>query len=191
MVTQELAAEARALCGDRTGAEREYIAQWSKLSGMTGGISTAAVRATYSLALFYGDDGRWEDADRYVAHGENGEIRDDFSLSIRLSAEARAAAHRGCHDVALRLAAQAVEHVDRGDLLNRRALIRRILAEILDAAGHQPDAEAARSDAVALYLKRGNLTAAARASGHPGLSGYDVLSAQAASTAFRTSSTDP
>jgi hypothetical protein len=77
-------------------------------------------------------------------------------------AEARLKAHSGEHDEALELARSVVEHEDRGDELNTRALMWLGLAEVQRASGRPQEAEEATAAALALYEQKGNIAAADR-----------------------------
>ena len=77
-------------------------------------------------------------------------------------AEARLKAHRGEHDEALELARSVVEHEDRGDELNGRALMWLGLAEVQRASGRPQEAVEATAAALALYEQKGNIAAADR-----------------------------
>ena len=66
------AAYARALAGDRSGAEQELMARWLSFrdSGYQG-VDRRAIDTSHDLARFYCDEGRWDDADRFFAYGRD------------------------------------------------------------------------------------------------------------------------
>jgi tetratricopeptide (TPR) repeat protein len=155
-----VSADAKVLLGDRVGAERDLRQKWEGRSerGTEGAqpLPIAAITAG-QLANFYCDEGRWDDAEAWLAaypgdpRGTSGDM-----------AEARLKAHRGAHDEALELARSIVEHQDRGDDLNARALMRLGLAEVQRAAGRHEDAALSVARAIELYELKGNLAAAAQ-----------------------------
>jgi DNA-binding SARP family transcriptional activator len=167
-----VSADTKELLGDRAGAERDLRRKWQEKSerGTDGAkpLVIAVVTAGW-LANFYCDEGRWDDAEaclaaypgypwgfagghgRGAAEGPRGDM-----------AEARLKAHRGEHDKALELARSIVEHDDRGDELNTRALMWLGLAEVQHKAGRTDEARASVANALALYRQKGNVAAAAR-----------------------------
>jgi tetratricopeptide (TPR) repeat protein len=85
-----------------------------------------------------------------------------YSL-FRFAARGRLAAQRGQTTEAAELAQRAVEVADRSAWLNSRARVWLALAEVLRAGGRASEAGAALATALALYERKGNVTAAAHA----------------------------
>ena len=76
------------------------------------------MQCAYQLALLYCDEGRWEDAERWLDYGREVPVPDYFRREavLGLAARARLAAHRGEPAEAAALARGAVENAERGDL---------------------------------------------------------------------------
>jgi tetratricopeptide (TPR) repeat protein len=153
-----LSADTKVLLGDRAGAERDLRQKWQERSERaTDGAQPlrVAVDTAGQLALFYCDDGRWDDAEACLAaypgypRGPWGDM-----------AEARLKAHRGEYDQALALARSIVE--GDGEDLNTRALMLLGLAEVQQSAGRGEDAARSVARAIELYELKGNVAAAAR-----------------------------
>jgi tetratricopeptide (TPR) repeat protein len=163
-VFRDAAAEARELCGDFAGAERELTARWLKVRQNFRRIDMESLKAACELALLYCDDGRWDDADRCLAYGRDLPERIQFGVArtFGLAARARVAAHRGELASALRLARRGVDVADLSDRLNVRARVWLALAEVRRARGETDEAEAAVAHALTLYEQKGNVAAAAR-----------------------------
>jgi class 3 adenylate cyclase/tetratricopeptide (TPR) repeat protein len=161
-VSQLHSARARALAGDRAGAEQELVARWLYFrKTLNGAPDTRAMQAAYDLANHYCDDGRWDDAEECLA------FQRDVALPIhmvawRLVGEARVAAHRGEHAEAVARILRAVEMKDGTDALNERAGVLLALAEVQRAAGQDAEADRSVANALQLYAQKGNLAAAAR-----------------------------
>jgi class 3 adenylate cyclase/tetratricopeptide (TPR) repeat protein len=154
-------ANARELAGDRVGAEKgmaEALSYFQELD-----VAPTAKQVSVALALFYCDDGRWEEAASLVVHRrELALLENPLRAAVRLAAEARVAAHSGELDEAVAIAERAVAVVDTAVYPNDRARIRLALAEVYRAAGRQADADAATAAALELYELKGNVAAAAR-----------------------------
>src|SRR5262249_27982259 len=123
-------AYAKELAGDRAGAEHELTSRWSTLRDTGyGGIDPRTVEAAYRLARFYCDEGRWDDAERYVAYGRNVSMLAHSGVAVARNAlEARLAAHRGRLAEALTLAQRAVEAAKPWEKTNAKARIWTALA---------------------------------------------------------------
>ncbi len=166
-VYRSSAAEARELIGDRDGAEQELMAKWLWLDRLgSGSYRARAMQAAYELAHLYGDDGRWDDAERCLAYGLDfpEPIRYRRETVLGLAGRARLAAYQGALADAKRLARHGVELADQSDMLNVRARAWLAFAEVERACGRGAGAESALAAALALYARKGNVTAAARAS---------------------------
>jgi tetratricopeptide (TPR) repeat protein len=151
-------ADTKELLGDRAGAERALRQKLQEKAELHRESPHGIVAVTAGwLANFYCDEGRWDDAEACLA-AYPGHPRGPWGDM----AEARLKAHRGEHDEALELARSVVEHEDRGDELNTRALMWLGLAEVQRACGRARDAEEATAAALALYEQKGNIAAADR-----------------------------
>jgi tetratricopeptide (TPR) repeat protein len=150
------AAETREYAGDRAGAIRELT--WRPLK-----VSALAMVASYWRALLYCDEGRWDKAERRLAHGAQVPVPTRFrpEAPLRLAAEARIAAHHGRSAEALTLAHRAVELADLSDMLNLRGRVWAASAEVGESAGEGAAADAALARALQLYEQKGNVAAAA------------------------------
>jgi DNA-binding SARP family transcriptional activator len=156
--------EAKELCGDHAGAVHELVSQWQwfRESGHRG-IDERAMRASYHLASFYCEDGRWDEAADCLAYGRTIPVTHSTSTAVyRLTGLARVAAHRGRLADALTFAKRALEFAEPTDLLNHRARVWLALAEVERARGASVEADGAVSAAVRLYEKKGNVAAIAR-----------------------------
>jgi hypothetical protein len=163
IVYRGIAAQTKELIGDRDGAERELTAQWLTFRGVAGAPTNArAMWSAYKLALFYADDGRWDDVATCLSYGRDVPEPPGFreETVLRCAAEARLKASRGEIHEALTLAHHAVELADQSDWLNLRARVWRALAEVRLRAGQQAEADAAVATALALYETKGNIAAA-------------------------------
>src|SRR5262249_50730586 len=121
-----------------------------------------AKMASVALAFFYCDDGRWEEAESLLEYRrELPLLENPLRAALRLSAEARVAAHLGELGEAVALAERALAVVDTAVYPNMRASVRLALAEVYRAAGRAADADAATAGALELYELKGNVAAAA------------------------------
>jgi DNA-binding SARP family transcriptional activator len=157
-------AYAKELAGDRAGAEHELTTRWSTLrdSGCPG-VDRRAIEAAYQLARFYCDEGRWDDADRFAAHGREVPMAAHTGVAVtRQALEARLAAHRGRLAEAVTLAQRAVDGTKSWEPTNAKARIWLALAEVRGACGDTAEADAAVATALELYERKGNIAAAAR-----------------------------
>jgi hypothetical protein len=152
------------LLGDRAGAQLELAARsnWFRKQG-SHNPDARAMGSAYRLALMYCDDGRWDDAEHWLAYGSDVPVPAYFLIetAIGMAARARVAAHHGAPTDAVTLGRRAVELMDVSDHLNHRALIWLALAEVERANGDAAKADAAIATARALYTQKGNVAAAA------------------------------
>ena len=150
--------------GDRAGAQRELAARsnWFRDHG-SHKPDARAMSSAYRLALMCCDDGRWDDAEHWLAYGSDVPVPAHYLIeaAIGLAARARVAAHRGAPADAVTLARRAVTLVEGTDLLNLNALIWLALSEVERANGDAAKAEAATATARSLYEQKGNVAAAA------------------------------
>jgi DNA-binding SARP family transcriptional activator len=172
-VFRDAAAEAKELLGDRTGAQQELTAKWLRFREFRGrNPDPRAMQPAYLLALMCCEDGRWDDAERFVAYGRTAPEPLYYTRErvLGLAANARLAAHRGELDEALALADRAVRVADAADVLDLRARLWLTLADVRRLRGEVGEADAAVAIAVDLYERKGNVTAAALArAAHPAL----------------------
>jgi DNA-binding SARP family transcriptional activator/tetratricopeptide (TPR) repeat protein len=158
------AADTRELVGDRAGAEHELTAEWLWRRDL--GVFEAdryAMMAACRLALFYCDEGRFEDAALLLEYGREMPMPSHFleEAVLGLAARARVAAYRGQHAEAVALARRGVELADKSDRLNLRARIWLALAEVERARSAEAESDTATASALALYIQKGNVAASA------------------------------
>ena len=166
-------AEAHLLLGDADRAEQHLLALWRDF-GETGGISRATMQGAHILALLCCDQGRWEEAENWLARGSEDPPAPPGSFIgiTRPAVMARLAAQHGELEEALELARRAVEAGEHADRLNAAATAWLALAEVRRARGETAEADAAVAAALQVYERKGNVAAAARvrASARPALS---------------------
>lgn len=124
-----------------------------------------AVLATRAaeLAVVIFEQGRYDDAAAWVRVAHRSAGADDLDAALsRQPVEARILARDGALTDAERLARETVSLVSRTDGLIRHAEALLALAEILELADRQSEAETALRDTLALYEQKGNLVAADR-----------------------------
>lgn len=157
-------AEAKKLCGDHAGAVQDLVSQWQWFSSLGHRvIDERAMRASYHLANFYCEDGRWDEAADCLAYGGSIPVNHSTATAFyRMTGLARVAAHRGQLAEALTFAKRAIEFAEPTDVLNLRAHVWLALAEVERARGASAEAEAAVSAAIRLYETKGNVAAIAR-----------------------------
>jgi DNA-binding SARP family transcriptional activator len=157
------AGQAKQLAGDPAGAELEYKAAWQGFEELGDApVDERTINAAVWLATLYCDEGRWDDAARCLAVGEEYPLVGPTGTALmRLAARARVAAHRGEHTEALALARRAVETAAPIDCLGVKARTWLALAEVRSAAGAETEAAAALDEALRLYDAKGNVAAAA------------------------------
>jgi DNA-binding SARP family transcriptional activator/tetratricopeptide (TPR) repeat protein len=157
------AGHAKELTGDRAGAELEYLAAWQGFDELGDAqVDERAMQAAGYLANLYCDEGRWDDAARCLALGEDIALAGPTGTALlRLCARARVAAHQGELAEALTLARRAVETAEPSDGLNVKARTWLALAEVQGAAGLRSEADAAVAEAIRLFEAKGNVAAAA------------------------------
>ena len=148
------------LSGDLAGAVAAQKAKWLFFGGESDRAPDGrAIDAATEIARICCDTGGWDEAEEWIGHFRGARKRVD---SGRLAVEARIAAHRGNLGEALDLGGQAVEHAEGVDNLNRRAEAWLALAEVQRAAGRYGEADASVAEALTLYERKGNVTAAGR-----------------------------
>ncbi len=152
------------LVGDRAGAERELAARsnWFREHG-SHTPDSRAMGSAYHLALMYCDDGRWDEAEHWLAYASDVPVPSYFLIEAAtgLAARARVAAHRGAPADAASLARRAVALVEGTDMLNHNARIWLAVANVERENGDAAKADAAFATARALYAQKGNVAGAA------------------------------
>ena len=164
---QGLVAVGRELAGDRAGAERALLAKLRFFTRtLDGEPDGRAITATHDLARLCCDDGRWDEAERWLSvYGavhdkrETGQL--EYWYGTRIVVQARIAAHRGDSAEAIGLAQHAVARFERSDDLNARAAAWLTLAGSQRRAGGGED-ERAVATALAYYEQKGNVAAVVR-----------------------------
>jgi tetratricopeptide (TPR) repeat protein len=162
---RRFAATAKLLAGDTVGAEREYLARWSYYNGMDSRTVVGAAESALDLAMYYCDEGRWDEAELYAAGVRDLQLTGSLvqhHAATRLAVEGRLAAQRGELVEAARLAKRALELTEARDRPTLIAPLWLALAEVQRAAGRLAEADQAVERALELYLRKGNVAAAAR-----------------------------
>ena len=122
--------------------------------GNQGVLSTSAPRLGRVLCAL----GDYEQAERLAQKGrELGDSRDFATQALWRQVRALVCAHRSELGEAEALAREAVEIVDRTDVLNHQGDALCDLAEVLAAAGHTDEAAAALEQALERYERKKNL----------------------------------
>jgi DNA-binding SARP family transcriptional activator len=151
------------LAGDAATAEAHLRRDYEGLEAMgeKGYLATTAAFLAQAIAA---DDGRHREAERFIEVSLEVAGGEDLSAQmVGLGLRARILAARGELAEAEELARAAVALAARTDFLNQHGDALLELAFVLAAAGQAPDAQAAVSEALGLYRRKGNLVAAARA----------------------------
>jgi DNA-binding SARP family transcriptional activator len=151
------------LAGDPATAEAHLRRDYKGLEAMgeKGYLATTAAFLAQAIAA---DGGRHREAERFIEVSL--EVADGEDLSaqmVALGLRARILAARGELAEAEQLARSAVALAARTDFLNQHGDALLELAFVLDAAGQASEAQAAVSEALGLYRRKGNLVAEARA----------------------------
>jgi tetratricopeptide (TPR) repeat protein len=108
--------------------------------------------------------GRYEEALQLAETTRKATQRGDFAVQAGWrQVQARVLARRGERGEAERLVLEAIELVDRTDLLPLRASVRQGAAEALRLAGRAEEAAELLDEAVILFEEKGNIVEAARA----------------------------
>ena len=153
------------LAGDPVAAERRLLAGYRALEGM-GDRAFLSTTAGYLAQALYAQ-GRHEDASQFTRLSEELAARDDMLTQvIWRSARGRILAGQGRIEDAERLAREAVSLAELTDFVNTRADALVDLAQILREAGRLEEANAAVSEGLALYEKKGNSVAAGKTRAH-------------------------
>jgi len=163
------AGQARWLLGDVEAAEEHLLAVWRRFGGETDAPPTVQANAAVrELVLLYCGQDRWDDAERWLAQGDETVFASQEGNRIlpprgRVAhARALVASHRRESDKAMTLALRALDALEESDYLNWRAGAWLALAEILRANGEDAEADAAAARALDLYERKGNVIEAER-----------------------------
>jgi class 3 adenylate cyclase len=155
----DLALEATFTAAEAERRLQHSLALWQEM-GEDGIASSVAARLARTLCA----QGRFEEAERYIALAENAAASDDYeSQSLVRAARARVLAHREVLEQAESLAREAVAIADRTDNLAMRAWLRTDLAEILNLREKTDEACSVLEEAVGLAGAKEELILAERA----------------------------
>jgi class 3 adenylate cyclase/tetratricopeptide (TPR) repeat protein len=151
------------LAGDPVAAERELILGYQRFERM-GERSRLSTEAAFLARAVY-EQGRLDEAERYTSISETAASPDDVvSQVVWRQTRARVLADRGKLETAERLAREAVTLADKTDLLTLRGDALLALADILQKARHDSEAERFAEVALQLYEAKGDVVSAQRAS---------------------------
>jgi tetratricopeptide (TPR) repeat protein len=132
---------------------RRSLALWEEMGNRSAGSTSAAMLARTLCA-----QGRYDEAERYIAIGESLAAPDDVEThSIACAARAKLLAHRGDLERAGSLAREAVAIADRTDNIDARAWLRMDLADVLGLAAKVGEARSALEEAVDLAEQKEDL----------------------------------
>ena len=161
-------AQALELLGDRAGAEEVLVARDVRQRDVAGAVpDRPSLGAAVDLAIFYCDDGRWDEAAdciSYTLAWPEPAFYQAWAVQ-RVAVQARLAAHDGRHAEALALAERAVALLEPVENLDFKARAQLALAEVQRANGQTAAAEVAVEQAIRFLEERGNLAAVARLRG--------------------------
>jgi class 3 adenylate cyclase/tetratricopeptide (TPR) repeat protein len=150
------------LAGDAASAEAALRHGYAALDEMGERALLATTAAMLGRALYL--VGNLDEALAFADAAQNAAAADDLSAQILArTARAQVLAHRGDTRAAEQLSARAVAMASRTDWLNDHADAMMVHADVLIAKGDSAAAEAARSRALDLYDRKGNVMAADRA----------------------------
>jgi DNA-binding SARP family transcriptional activator len=161
------------LLGDAAAAEQDLIAVWLHFRDTRGKrYSSRAMLAAALLGLLCCDQSRWKEAAAYLSYGQEVDRFPPPSgklyVPLRFAARARIAARLGQHVEAAEFARTAVEFaatVGWDEQVKARAWL--ALAEIQRAGGNDVEADEAIEQALEVYDRKGNVSAAARVRAAP------------------------
>jgi class 3 adenylate cyclase/tetratricopeptide (TPR) repeat protein len=153
------------LAGDPAEAEVSLRAGYERLREM--GEKALRADTAAMLARAVHAQGRLDEALDLTREAEEEADLDDLSAQfVWRAVRAQILAHRGAFAEADRLATEAVALVEGTDWLTDHADVLMARAEVLVASGQDTAAEATVREALALYERKGNSVAAARARKH-------------------------
>jgi tetratricopeptide (TPR) repeat protein len=129
-----------------------------------GTVSGVVATTTALLAQAVYAQGRLEEAGKLCRAIEPATVADDIlTRAVWRGTQAKVLAGEGRGDEAQALAREAVALIEETDLLSHRGDAMLDLADVLRTCGRDADAERATAAALALYERKGNVAAAARA----------------------------
>jgi len=146
------------LAGDPATAEVHLRFEYESLSemGEKGNLGTAA--ALLARAIAAQDGKRYDETDRLIAISQEAAAGEDLvTQMIGQGLSARMLADRGRHVEAIELASSVVALAAQTDLLSQHADALLDLAHVLAASGRFGPAQAAATQALDLYQRKGNL----------------------------------
>ena len=152
----------RLLAGQPERAEALLREDVELLSAMVEGSALATTTALLARAVFA--QGRPEEAAELAAEaGRLTAPQDVLTQALWRGARAQALAHAGRHDEAWRSRARPSPRSSRRTCSSHRGDAMLDLAAVLSTCGQREESEQAVRSAVALYARKGNAVAAARA----------------------------
>ncbi len=155
----ETSAFVERLAGDVAASEWALLDGFAVIEklGEQGFLSTVAALLAHRIL----DQGRLEDAERFIAASEGAAAEDDLTTQILLhGARGRALAHRGDGAESERRCRDAAKLAEETDDLNMRGDVLLDLADVLRSNGDAPGADEALGRAMALFEAKGNLVQA-------------------------------
>ena len=147
------------IAGNPAGAERCLRKGFDALEEM-GDRSLLSTTAAFLAQALLAQD-REDEAERLARLSEELAVEDDvITQALWRGVQASILARRGELEEAERIARQAVALADQTDFLNHRAEALVVLGTVLKQRDRHEDSHAARSTALGLYERKGNLVAA-------------------------------
>ena len=144
--------------GDPATAETHLRFAYESLSLMGEKDNLATEAALLARAIAAQGQGRYGEASQLIAISQEAAAGEDIVTQILCRGlSARMLADRGRHAQATELASSAVELAAQTDLLSQHADALLDLAHVLAASGRFPEAQAAATQALDLYQRKGNL----------------------------------
>ena len=150
------------LAGDPIAAA-EYGAEGCRLHEELGNQEFLGMAAGNLAQALYASD-RFEEADLWAGRGQELESAsgEQWARLVWRQVKGKVLARRGEHEVAQRLAREAVAIADETDLLDPAGGAHADLAEVLELAGKRAEAAAALEQALDRFERKGNLVSAQR-----------------------------
>ena len=155
------------LAGDPVTAETHLRFEYESLSKMGEKRILSTIAALLARAIAAQGQGRYAEASELIAVSQEAAGGEDLSAQIiGQGLSARILADRGRHAEAVELASSAVALAAQTDLLSQHADALLDLAHVLAASGRVPEAQAAATQALDLYQRKGNLPGARESLGY-------------------------
>jgi tetratricopeptide (TPR) repeat protein len=146
------------LAGDPATAEMHLRLEYESLSQMGEKDFLATTAALLARTIAAQGQTRYGEATQLIAVSQEAAAGEDLSAQIiSQGLSARILADRGRHGEATELASSAVALAAQTDLLSQHADALLDLAQVLAASGRLPEAQAAATQALDLYRRKGNL----------------------------------